>query len=312
MAAPAGKSFAHLHVHTEYSMLDGAARLDDVFRQCQADGMSAIAMTDHGNMYGAYDFWNKATKAGVKPIIGIEAYLAPEHRSLKKPVKWGTPAQKDDDVSGAGAYTHMTLWAETNEGMHNLFRLASRASLEGYFRKPRMDRELLAEHAKGIIGTTGCAGGEVPTKIRLGQEKEARQAAADFRDIFGKDNFFIEIMDHGLSVEARYRSGLRQLSKDLNLPYVVTNDSHYTYQEDAQAHGVLLCVQTGTNMEDPNRFRFEGNGYYVKSPAEMRAVSSEEEWQAGCDATLLIAERVETSFGKQNLMPRFPLPDGET
>ena len=205
MAAPAGKSFAHLHVHTEYSMLDGAARLNDMFRQCQADGMSAIAMTDHGNMYGAYDFWNKATKAGVKPIIGIEAYVAPEHRSLKKPVKWGTPAQKDDDVSGAGAYTHMTLWAETNEGMHNLFRLASRASLEGYFRKPRMDRELLAEHAKGIIGTTGCAGGEVPTKIRLGQEQEARQAAADFRDIFGKDNFFVEIMDHGLSVESRYR-----------------------------------------------------------------------------------------------------------
>ena len=274
MAAPAGKSFAHLHVHTEYSMLDGAARLDDMFRQCQADGMTAIAMTDHGNMYGAYDFWNKATKAGVKPIIGIEAYVAPEHRSLKKPVKWGTPAQKDDDISGAGAYTHMTLWAETNEGMHNLFRLASRASLEGFFRKPRMDRELLAEHAKGIIATTGCPGGEVPTKIRLGQEKEARQAAADFRDIFGKDNFFVEIMDHGLSVESRYRRELRQLAKELNLPFVVTNDSHYTYPDDAQAHGVLLCVQTGTNMEDPNRFKFEGNGYYVKSPSEMRAVST--------------------------------------
>ncbi|HEY7883282.1 MAG TPA: DNA polymerase III subunit alpha, partial [Streptosporangiaceae bacterium] len=312
MAAPAGKSFAHLHVHTEYSMLDGAARLDDMFRQCQADGMTAIAMTDHGNMYGAYDFWNKATKAGVKPIIGIEAYVAPEHRSLKKPVKWGTPAQKDDDISGAGAYTHMTLWAETNEGMHNLFRLASRASLEGFFRKPRMDRELLAEHAKGIIATTGCPGGEVPTKIRLGQEKEARQAAADFRDIFGKDSFFVEIMDHGLSVESRYRRELRQLAKELNLPFVVTNDSHYTYPDDAQAHGVLLCVQTGTNMEDPNRFKFEGNGYYVKSPSEMRAVSTEEEWQAGCDSTLLIAERVQTSFEKRNLMPRFPLPDGET
>ena len=312
MAAPAGKSFAHLHVHTEYSMLDGAARLNDMFRQCQADGMSAIAMTDHGNMYGAYDFWNKATKAGVKPIIGIEAYVAPEHRSLKKPVKWGTPAQKDDDISGAGAYTHMTLWAETNEGMHNLFRLASRASLEGFFRKPRMDRELLAEHAKGIIATTGCPGGEVPTKIRLGQEQEARQAAADFSDIFGKDNFFVEIMDHGLSVESRYRRQLRELAKDLNLPFVVTNDSHYTYPDDAQAHGVLLCVQTGTNMEDPNRFKFDGNGYYVKSPAEMRAVSSEEEWQSGCDTTLLIAERVQTSFEKRNLMPRFPLPDGET
>ena len=141
--------FVHLHVHTEYSMLDGAARLKDMFAQCERVGMSAVAMTDHGNLYGAYDFWSKATKAGIKPIIGIEAYVAPEHRRHRQPVRWGTPAQKDDDVSGAGAYTHMTLLAETTEGMHNLFRLSSRASLEGYFRKPRMDRELIAEHATG-------------------------------------------------------------------------------------------------------------------------------------------------------------------
>ena len=148
--------FVHLHVHTEYSMLDGAARLKDMFAECERAGMPAVAMTDHGNLYGAYDFWSKATKAGIKPIIGIEAYVAPEHRRHRQPVRWGTPAQKDDDVSGAGAYTHMTLLAETTEGMHNLFRLSSLASLEGYFRKPRMDRELLAAHAKGIIATTGC------------------------------------------------------------------------------------------------------------------------------------------------------------
>ena len=193
----------HLHVHTEYSMLDGAARLKDLFAECERAGMPAIAITDHGNVYGAYDFWAKARAAGIKPIIGIEAYVAPEHRGHKQPVRWGTPAQQDDDVSGAGAYTHMTLLAETTEGMHNLFRLSSLASLEGYFRKPRMDRELLARYAKGIIATTGCPGGEVQTRLRLGQYHQALEAAADYRDIFGPDNFFVELMDHGLDVERR-------------------------------------------------------------------------------------------------------------
>jgi len=315
-AAPSGNqadgNFVHLHVHTEYSMLDGAARLKELFAECERTGMSAIAMTDHGNVYGAYDFWSKANKAGVKPIIGIEAYVAPESRGHKKPVRWGDPGQKGDDVSGAGAYTHMTLLAETTEGMHNLFRLSSLASLEGYFRRPRMDRELLARYAKGIIATTGCPGGEVQTRLRLGQYDQAVEAAAAYRDIFGPGNFFVEIMDHGLDVEQRTREGLKRVATDLSLPYVVTNDSHYTRPEDARAHGVLLCVQTGTNMADPNRFRLEGDGYYVKSPAEMRAISTAEEWQAGCDSTLLIAERSDVTFTKSNLMPRFPLPDGET
>ncbi len=305
-------SFVHLHVHTEYSMLDGAARLKDLFAACHDTGMTAIAMTDHGNVYGAYDFYRKAAAAGIKPIIGIEAYVAPEHRGHKRPVRWGVPAQKDDDVSGAGAYTHMTLLAETTEGMHNLFRLSSLASLEGYFRKPRMDRELLAAHARGIIATTGCPSGEVQTRLRLGQDAEALAAAAEFRDIFGPDNFFVEIMDHGLGLEQRTREGLRSIARQLSLPFVVTNDSHYTRPGDATAHGALLCVQTGTNLADPKRFKFEGTGYYVRSPAEMRAASTDEDWQAGCDSTLLIAERAEVSFGKQNLMPRFPVPDGET
>jgi DNA polymerase III subunit alpha len=304
--------FVHLHVHTEYSMLDGAARLKDLFSTCQEAGMPAIAMTDHGNVYGAYDFWSKARAAGIKPIIGIEAYVAPEHRGLKQPVRWGTPAQRDDDVSGAGAYTHMTLLAETTEGMHNLFRLASMASLEGYFRQPRMDRELLARYAKGIIATTGCPGGEVQTRLRLGQQREALEAAAAYRDIFGPGNFFVELMDHGLDVELRTRTQLRDLARQLSLPFVATNDSHYSRPGDATAHEALLCVQTATNLADPGRFKLEGDGYFIKTPAQMRALSTDEEWQAGCDSTLLIAERAGVEFAKSDLMPVFPLPDGET
>jgi DNA polymerase-3 subunit alpha len=304
--------FVHLHVHTEYSMLDGAARLKDLFAECQRTGMPAVAMTDHGNVYGAYDFWSKATAAGVKPIIGTEAYIAPEHRRHRQPVRWGNPAQKDDDVSGGGAYTHMTLLAETTEGMRNLFRLSSLASLEGYFRKPRMDRELLAAYAKGIIATTGCPGGEVQTRLRLGQYRQAVEAAAAYRDIFGAGNFFVEIMDHGLSVEQRVRDGLRRIAADLSLPFVVTNDSHYTAEADAKSHEVLLCVQTGSNMADPARFKFEGTGYYLKSPQEMRKAYTDQEWQAGCDSTLRIAERVDVTFEPRNLMPHFDLPAGET
>ncbi|HYK26736.1 MAG TPA: DNA polymerase III subunit alpha [Streptosporangiaceae bacterium] len=305
-------SFVHLHVHTEYSMLDGAARLKDMFSECERTGMPAVAITDHGNVYGAYDFWSKAQAAGIKPIIGIEAYVAPEHRRHKQPVRWGTPAQKDDDVSGAGAYTHMTLLAESTEGMHNLFKLASLASLEGYFRKPRMDRELLSRYSKGIIATTGCLGGEVPTRLRLGHYEQALTAAADLRDIFGAGNFYVEIMEHGLEDQRRTDEGLRQIATALDLPYLVTNDSHYTHETDAAAHEVLLCVQTGTNMADPTRFRFEGTSYYLKSPQEMRALRTDDDWRAGCDNTLVIAERANASFSKSNLMPQFPLPDGET
>ncbi len=315
MTAPAGSrgdSFAHLHVHTEYSMLDGAARLKDLFTGCQRAGMPAVAITDHGNVYGAYDFWSTAVAAGIKPIIGIEAYVAPEHRRFRQPVRWGAPGQKDDDVSGAGAYTHLTMWAETTQGMHNLFRLSSLASLEGYFRKPRMDRELIAAHATGIIATTGCPSGEVQTRLRLGQERQALAAAAAYRDIFGPGNFFVEIMDHGLAIERRVRDGLLRIAAELSLPFVVTNDSHYTAPEDAKAHEVLLCVQTATTLADPDRFRFEGSGYYLKSPAEMRAACTDDEWQAGCDATLQIAERADVTFTKSNLMPQFPVPEGET
>jgi DNA polymerase-3 subunit alpha len=180
-------NFVHLHVHSEYSMLDGAARIGPLVEAAAAAGMPAIAVTDHGNMFGAYEFWQKATAAGIKPIIGTEAYITPgTARGDKSRIRWGTSTQSSDDVGGSGAYTHMTLLAENNEGMHNLFRLSSLASMEGFYFKPRMDRELLSRYAKGVIATTGCVGGEVQTRLRLGQYDEALQAAADFRDIFGK------------------------------------------------------------------------------------------------------------------------------
>jgi DNA polymerase III subunit alpha len=305
-------SFVHLHVHTEYSMLDGAARLGDLLAGCEQDGMAAIAMTDHGNVHGAYDFYQRAQAAGIKPIIGLEAYVAPGHRAGRQPVRWGTPAQKDDDVGGAGAYTHLTLLAQSTEGLHNIFRLSSLAWLEGYFRKPRVDAELLARHANGIIATTGCPGGEVQTRLRLGQYSQALAAAARLRDIFGPENLFVELMEHDLLIERRARDGLRQIARDLSLPFVVTNDTHYTRRADALAHEALLCVQTATTLADPARFRFEGNGYYLRSAREMRGLATDEEWQAGCDSTLAIAERADVSFSRRNLMPGFPLPDGRS
>ncbi|MDM4718476.1 DNA polymerase III subunit alpha [Micromonospora sp. WMMA1363] len=310
-----GESFAHLHVHTEYSMLDGAARLKDLFAEASRLGMPAVAMTDHGNMHGANDFYKQATAAGVKPILGIEAYVAPESRFHKQRVRWGRPEQKSDDVSGSGGYTHMTIWARNKAGLNNLFTLTTRSYTEGFFVKwPRMDAELLTEHADGLMATTGCPSGEVQTRLRLGQYDEALKAAARYQEIFGKENYFLEIMDHGISIERRVRQELMEISRKLDIPPVVTNDSHYTHESQAEAHDVLLCVQTAANVADPNRFRFDGSGYYIKSADEMRAVDSSDFWQAGCRNTLLVAEKVDPAgmFEFRNLMPRFPLPEGET
>ncbi|MBL6280199.1 DNA polymerase III subunit alpha [Micromonospora fiedleri] len=310
-----GDSFAHLHVHTEYSMLDGAARLKDLFAEVKRQGMPAVAMTDHGNMHGANDFYKQAMAAGVTPILGVEAYVAPESRFHKQRVKWGRPEQKSDDVSGNGAITHMTMWAQNKNGLHNLFKLNSRASMEGHYIKwPRMDMELIAEYAEGIMATTGCPSGAVQTRIRLGQMDEALKVAGAYQDIFGKENYFLELMDHGLDIEKRVRDGLIEIGRKLNIPPVVTNDSHYTREEQAEAHDVLLCVQTASNINDPNRFRLEGGGYYIKSADQMREVNSSELWLEGCRNTLLVAEKVDPAgmFEFHNLMPRFPVPEGET
>ena len=304
-------SFVHLHVHSEYSMLDGAARVGPLMKAAAEEGMPAIAMTDHGNMFGAYDFWKQATAAGVKPIIGTEAYITPgTARQDRTRVRWGGNHQNQDDVGGSGSYTHMTLLSENNEGMHNLFRLSSLASIEGYYFKPRMDRELLNRYSKGIIATTGCVGGEVQTRLRLGQYEEARKAAAEFRDIFGDGNFFAEVMDHGIDIERRTMEDLLRLAKDLNLPLVASNDLHYTHAHDATAHAALLCVQSASTLDDPNRFKFDSDEFYLKSASQMRHLFRDH--PEACDNTLLIAERCEVSFEHRDLMPRFPVPEGET
>ncbi|GLJ61544.1 MULTISPECIES: DNA polymerase III subunit alpha [Microbacterium] len=308
----ASDSFVHLHVHSEYSMLDGAAKLSAMTQAAADYGMPAIAVTDHGNTFAAFEFYKAAKASGVKPIIGLEAYVTPgTHRSDKSRVQWGSPDQKSDDVSGSGAYTHMTLFSETTQGMHNLFRLSSLSSIEGYYFKPRMDRELLQTYGKGLIATTGCPSGEIQTRLRLGQYDAARAAAAEFQDIFGKENYFAEIMDHGLSIERRIMSDLLRLAKDLGIPLVATNDSHYTHQHEADAHAALLCVQSGSTLDDPNRFKFDGDGYYVKTAQEMRQLFRDH--PEACDNTLLIAERCNVEFNTSaNYMPRFPVPEGET
>ena len=306
--------FVHLHVHSEYSMLDGAARLKDLFGEASRLGMPAVAITDHGNMHGTHEFYKLAKAAGITPVIGIEAYLAPASRFDKKRIHWGRPDQKRDDVSGNGAFTHMTMWARNSVGLHNLFRLNSRGSIEGHYVKGRMDADLIAEHADGIMATTGCPSGEVQTRLRLGQIEEALAAATRYLEIFGRDNFFLELMDHGLEIERRVRDGLLEIGKRLGLAPVVTNDSHYTFASQMEAHDALLCVQTGSNLSDPNRFRFDGSGYYIKPAEEMYGTDQSEAWQQGCRNTLMIAQRVDTEgmFTFYNLMPKFPVPEGET
>ncbi len=316
---PSNSSFVHLHVHTEYSMLDGHALLDGLFERTAELGMPAIAMTDHGNVHGAYDFWSKARSHGVKPIIGMEAYLTPgTHRSERRRVRWGkgdTAEENGNDVAGGGAYTHMTMLATSTEGMHNLFRISSRSSQEGFYYKPRADRELLEQYSSGIVATTGCPSGEVQTRLRLGQYEEARQAAGEYQEIFGKENFFLELMDHGLGIEKVVRDDLLRLGRELGIPPVATNDSHYTSPGDAEAHDALICIASGKTISDPKRLKFDGGGYYIKSAAEMREVWEDTYgMKEACDNTLLIAERCDIEFTESTggYMARAKVPEGHT
>ncbi|GAA1147335.1 DNA polymerase III subunit alpha [Nesterenkonia lutea] len=304
--------FVHLHNHTEYSMLDGAAKIGELFEETQNLGMPAVATTDHGFLFGAYEFWKTAQNYDVKPIIGLEAYLSPgTHRSDRTRVKWGDGVIGEKDVSGGGAYTHMTMWAENTAGMHNLFRMGSLASLEGYFYKPRMDRELLQTYGKGIIATTGCPSGEIQTRLHLGQYEEAKKAAGEYQDLFGRENFYCELMDHGLDIERKVKQDLIKLARELNMPMVATNDLHYTHQHDHKAHGALLCVQSNSTLDDPNRFKFGSEEFYLKSAAEMRDLFRD--FPEACDNTLAIAERCQVEFNESaSYMPRFPVPEGES
>ncbi|MDK8449580.1 DNA polymerase III subunit alpha [Corynebacterium mastitidis] len=310
-------SFVHLHNHTEYSMLDGMAKVDMLADEVKRQGMPAVGITDHGNMFGSNAFYRKMVETGIKPIIGIEAYMAPESRFNKTRVRWGEPHQKSDDVSASGAYLHQTMLAENATGLRNLFYLSSMASYEGQLGKwPRMDADLIAEHADGIIATTGCPSGDVQTRLRLGQFDKALEAAAMWQDIYGKDNYFLELMDHGLDIETRVRSELLEIGRKLGLPPLVTNDCHYVLQSQSQPHEAMLCVQTGKTLHDPDRFKFGGDGYYIKSAAQMRELW-DEMVPDGCDNTLWIAERV-GDYGElwedhpHDRMPIADVPEGET
>jgi DNA polymerase III subunit alpha len=302
-------AFAHLHLHTEFSMLDGAARVEAVVRRAAEDGQPAIAITDHGNMYGVLDFYKAANAVGVKPIIGIEAYMAGESRLERPPRRGRVDDTGGDADEGDKLYYHTTLLAETDQGYKNLLKLSSEAFLSGYWYKPRADWEVFERYHEGVIATTGCLGGLVNQSLLRGDVEQATAHAARFQDIFGRDNLFVELQDHGLEKQRKTNPQLVEIARRIGAPLLATNDSHYTDRDDHVAHDALLCVQTGSTMDDPKRFRFDGSEHYLKSGAEMRALFAE--LPEACDNTLWVAERanVAIELGKPKL-PAFPLAEG--
>ncbi len=304
-------SFTHLHVHTEFSMLDGAARVGEVVAKAAADGQPAIGITDHGNMYGILDFYQACKKHEIGCVIGTELYMAYDHRTERPPRRGKMDDSGGDAEGGRKAYYHLTALAENNVGYKNLIQLSSRAYLEGYYMKPKVDWELLEEHHEGIIATTGCLGGQVLQSLMQGKFDQAVEKAARLQDIFGRDNLFVELQDHGIPEQHTTNPQLLEIARRIKAPLLATNDSHYTHQHDAVSHDALLCVQTGSLMSDPDRFKFHGDQHYLKSSAEMRYLF--DEVPEACDNTLWIAERakVEIEFGKPQL-PNFPIPEGFT
>jgi DNA polymerase-3 subunit alpha len=290
-------------------MLDGAARVTDVVAAAAADGQPAVGITDHGNMYGVLDFYKAAKEQGIKPIIGSELYQAYDHRT-ERPTRRGRIDDSGGEAEGGRkAYYHLTALAENAIGYKNLIQLSSRAFLEGYYMKPKVDWELLEAHHEGIIASTGCLGGQVLQALMNGDEKGALAKAARLQDIFGRDNLFVEIQDHGIPEQRTTNPQLLEIARKIGAPLLATNDSHYTHQHDSVSHDALLCVQTGSLMSDPDRFKFHGDQHYLKSAQEMRHLFSEV--PEACDNTLWIAERcdVEIEFGNPQL-PNFPLPPG--
>ena len=303
------RSFTHLHTHTEFSMLDGAARVGDLVAAAVADGQPALGITDHGNMYGVLDFYKACRDHGIVPIIGTESYMAGKSRH-ERPVRRGRMDDTGGDTEGGQKlYYHLTLLAETVDGYRNLMQLSTAAYLEGYYYKPRVDWELLERHHEGIIATTGCLGGVVLQALLAGDVAEAERRAARLQDIFGRANLFVELQDHGIADQHRTNPQLVEIARRLDAPLLATNDSHYTHREDAVAHDALLCVQTGALLSDTNRFKFQGTEHYLKTAAEMRHLFREV--PEACDNTLLIAERadVQIELGRPSL-PEFPGPEG--
>jgi len=297
--------FVHLHNHTEYSLLDGGTRLTDekgnpseFVKAMAATKYPSLAITDHGNMYGAVEFYRVCTEVGINPIIGIEAYVAPKSRLDR------------DSRPGEAAY-HLTLLATNETGYRNLLKLSSQAFLEGYYYKPRMDREILSKHSEGLVALSGCLKGEIPSALLADQPQKAVQILDEYRAIFGKDNFFIELMDHGLADQKRVFPMLVDLAKRNEVPTVATNDCHYFRKDDAVAHDVLLCIGTGKTVDDPHRMRYEGQEFYYKSPAEISKQFAEV--PEAVKNTLSVAERCHLQLKfDQILLPRYDVPVGET
>lgn len=292
-------SFAHLHVHTEYSLLDGSNKIKEYVSRVKELGMNSAAITDHGVMYGVIDFYREARKQGIKPILGCEVYVAPNSRFDR------------ETAGGESRYHHLVLLAENNTGYANLMKIVSRGFTEGYYYKPRVDKDLLRQYHEGIIALSACLAGEVQRYLSRGLTEEAKKVALEYQDIFGKGNFFLEMQDHGIPEQQLVNQRQIQLSQETGIELVVTNDIHYTYAEDAKPHDILLCIQTGKKLDDENRMRYEGGQYYVKSPQEMEALFPYA--KQALENTQKIADRceVEIEFGVTKL-PKYDVPDGMT
>ena len=292
-------AFTHLHVHTEYSLLDASSKIKELTARAKELGMDSLAITDHGVMYGVIDFYRAARENGIKPIIGCEIYVAPGSRFDR------------EAGSGEDRYYHMILLAENNTGYQNLMKIVSKGFVEGFYYKPRVDDEVLRTYHEGIIALSACLAGEIPRYLSRGMYEEACKSAQKYRDIFGPDNFFLELQDHGIPAQRTVNQGLMRMSQELQIPLVATNDCHYIYKEDVESHDILLCIQTGKKVTDENRMRYEGGQFYVKSEEEMRALFPYA--QEALDNTHKIAERcnVEIEFGVTKL-PQYDVPDGYT
>ncbi len=301
--------FVHLHNHTEYSMLDGAARVDDLIAAAQADGQTAIGITDHGNLYGLIDFYEACRRRGVTPVLGLEAYMAAESR-FDRPTRRGRLDDTGGDTEGGDKlYHHLTLLAVTNEGYRNLRSVSSLAYLEGYYYKPRLDWDLLERHSGGLIATSGCLGGVVLQALLRDDYDRARDLAGRLQTIFGRENFYIELQDHGLAEQRRTNPQLIRIAREIGAPLVATNDLHYVRPGDAEMHDALLCIGTGSLVADPNRFRFQSDQHYLKSAGEMRELFRD--YPDACDNTLAIAERAEVTIQFDNdALPEYPIPVG--
>ena len=290
-------AFTHLHVHTEYSLLDGSSKIGELAARAKELGMDSMAITDHGVMYGVIDFYRAARAAGIKPIIGCEVYVSPGSRFDR------------ETVHGEDRYYHLVLLAENNTGYQNLMKIVSKGFVDGFYYKPRIDEEVMREYHEGIIALSACLAGEVPRYLEKGLYEEAKEAAKRHLKIFGEGNYFLELQDHGIPLQRQVNQGIMRLSKELNIPLVATNDCHYINAEDWEAHDILLCIQTGKKVSDENRMRYEGGQYYVKSEEEMRQLFPYA--PEAIENTHKIAERcnVEIEFGVTKL-PRFDVPDG--